>query len=264
MKNIFTKVALVTALMSTAYAGAILDLEVGGGMWSTSAPTGMVKTGGQEVDLGSEAALTSTSDNMYAWAVVDHLVPIVPNLRIEQVTLKSSGTKNLSAGLPPLITFIGDVDTDLDMSNTDFIAYWGVPFATWLPFLDELDFGLGVKAFSGSLLMSENISGDDLVNTSFSGAAIPYGYAKLRVEPPLFMGIGLEGELKTISYDTSSFNEIILKADWGLTAPLPILDIEAGVEVGYRTMSLVIDSADLKTDIGFDGIFFGVYGKFAI
>ena len=259
MKNLFTKIALTTALITTAQAGAILDLEIGGGSWSTNEPSGMVKTGGVEVDLVQEAALTSTSDNMYAWAVIDHLIPIVPNIRIEQVTLKSSGTKESLS----ILNFNGTVDSTLDMSNTDFIAYWGVPFATWAPFIDELDFGLGVKAFNGSLLMDESLTGTT-VNESFSGAAVPYGYGKLRVEPPLIMGIGLEAELKYLSLDALVFNETIVKADWGFTAPLPIMDIEAGVEVGYRTMSLNVDASSLKTDIGFDGIFFGVYGKFGI
>ena len=260
MKNLFTKIALTTALITTAQAGAILDLEIGGGSWSTNAPTGTLETSGVQFDLQNEANLGSTSDNTYVWVVVDHLIPIVPNIRIEQTTLKSVGSKTVNiAGL-----IDGDIDTELDMTHTDYIAYWGVPFGTWLPFIDELDFGLGAKVFSGSLSMTDSLGIADPVEETFNNIPVPYGYGKLRVEPPLIMGIGLEAELKYLSLDALVFNETIVKADWGFTAPLPIMDIEAGVEVGYRTMSLNVDASSLKTDIGFDGIFFGVYGKFGI
>ena len=259
MKKLLTKVALASALISSAQAGAILDLEVGGGSWSTGAPTGTLETSGVEFDLQEQANLGS-SDNTYMWLVIDHLIPVVPNIRIEQTTLKSTGTKTVNiAGL-----INGNVDTELDMSHTDIIAYWGVPFGTWLPFIDELDFGLGAKSFGGSLTMTDTLGIATPVEQSFDNVPVPYGYGKLRIEPPLFMGIGLEAELKVLSLDAVTFNETIVKADWGFTAPLPAIDIKAGLEVGYRTMSLNVDASSLKTDIAYDGIFFGLYGKFGI
>lgn len=267
-KNLLAKFALVTALASTSYAGAIIDVEVGGGMWSTGAPTGTLETNGVEFDLANEAGLSSTSDNTYFWAVLDHPIPIVPNIRIEQVSLKSVGTKTSTVGIPGLFSYDGAVDTDLDLSNTDIILYWGVPFATWIPFMDEVDFGIGGKIFDGYLSMTESVTGSSLVDESLDGAFVPYVYGKLRVEPPLILGIGLEAEIKYLSIDTGStssdFNELIIKADWGLTAPLPAIDIEAGFEVGYRMMSLDVDSSDLTTVIDFNGVFFGLYGKFGI
>ena len=261
-KKLLTTLAVVSGLASSASAGAIIDVEIGGGMWGTEAPAGQLTTNGVDVDLASQANLTQTSDNMYAWAVFDHPIPIVPNIRVEQVSLKSLGTKNVN--IASLIN--GDVDTELDLSNTDVIAYWGVPFATWLPFMDEVDFGLGVKAFSGALSM-DNGTVADAVNTSFNGAVVPYAYGKLRVKPPFMLGVGLEAELKYIESTDgveAKFSEMILKADWGFVAPLPLLDIEAGLEAGYRSMSLNVDSSELKTDIEFNGIFFGLYGKFGI
>lgn len=255
MKKILTKIALVSALISSAQAGAVLDLEVGGGMWATSAPTGALELSPLgDMNFATDASLSSTSDNTYMWAVIDHPIPIVPNLRIEQTTLKSAGSTTL-------------YDTDLDMSHTDFIAYWGVPFSTWLPFIDELDFGLGVKAFNGSFTMVNDTTSIETTQ-SFDGAALPYGYAKLRVKPPFMMGVGIEAELKYLNIDAgsviSNFTETIIKLDWGIEAPLPVLDIEAGVELGYRMMSFDVEVSDLKGDVEFNGVFFGVYGKFGI
>lgn len=269
LKGLVSTLAIVSGLASSVHAGAIMDIEIGGGLWSTATPEGKITTSGIAVDLATQANLTQTTDNMYAWAVLDHAIPIVPNIRIEQVSLKSVGTTtlaNIPAGLGLDVTAL-NVNTTLDMSNADLIAYWGVPFATWLPFMDEVDFGLGVKMFNGSLVMQDNISATAAVDQSFNGAIVPYVYAKLRVEPPFILGIGLETELKYIeSTDAvkAKFSEIIVKADWGFEAPLPVLDIEAGLEIGYRAMSLNVDSSELKTDIGFNGIFFGIYGKFGI
>lgn len=263
MKKYLSSLAISAMLATAVNAGAILDLEVGGGVWSTGKPTGTVETSGFDFDAQDEMKLDSTSDNMYAWAVIDHPIPIVPNIRVEQVTLKSSGT-NSSLSVGPIN---GDVDSELDLSNTDVILYWGVPFATWAPFIDELDFGLGAKMFSGGLTMDNGTVGD-LIDQSFSGGMVPYAYGKLRIEPPFMMGIGLEGEIKTMSVDagslTATFNETIVKADWGYMFPLPILDIEPGLELGYRNMSLDIDSSDLTTNVGFSGIFFGAYAKFGL
>lgn len=264
IKNILATTALIAGLATTAQAGAIIDIEIGGGSWSTSAPTGSLTTAGTvgdaTFDFQNQANLGETTDNAYMWAVLDHPIPIVPNIRIEQVTLKSAGTKNVN--IANLIN--GNIETELDMSNTDMIAYWGVPFATWLPFMDEVDFGLGVKSFSGALIM-DNGTPADTVNTSFDGAMVPYGYAKLRVVPPFMMGIGLEVELKQMAVeDVATFDETIVKADWGFLAPLPLLDIEGGIEVGYRSMNLEVDVPELNANFGFDGIFFGVYGKFGI
>jgi len=263
MKKYLSSLAISAFLVTAANAGAVIDVEVGGGSWSTDAPTGTVDTTLGVFDLQDEAKLGSTSDNTYVWAVIDHPVPIVPNVRIEQVTLKSSGTNSYTVG-----AFTGSVDSELDLSNTDFILYWGVPFATWAPFIDELDIGIGVKSFSGGILMEETLTGNSLIDESFSGGMVPYAYGKLRIEPPFMMGIGIEGEIKHISYDAGSveatFNETIIKADWGYLFPLPILDIEPGIEFGYREMSIDIDSSDITTDVGFKGLFFGAYAKFGI
>lgn len=272
VKKLLLSAVLVSTFVTASQAGAIVDVEIGGGMWSTSEPTGTIEATGPigttKFDLVDQAALGSTDDNSYIWVVFDHPVPIIPNLRIEQTVLKSTGTKAITGGIPGLFTTSADVDSTLDLSHTDFILYWGVPFGTWLPFIDELDFGIGAKAFNGSLLMEESLAGTALVDQSFAGAMLPYGYGKLRVEPPLMLGLGFEAEVKYLSIDlgsvTSDFTEAIVKADWGFTAPIPVVDIKAGLEVGYRQMIINIDAPDLNTDVDFSGVFFGLYGKFGI
>ena len=263
MKKILAKVALVSALVSSAQAGAVLDLEVGGGMWAAGTPSGSFTSDGVQVDMVNQLNLGSPSGSTYGWAVVDHLIPVVPNIRVEQVSISSEGQKNINI----LGLIDGNLDSELDLSNKDLILYWGLPFATWLPFIDELDFGLGLKAFDGGLLIEDTLGLADPVSEDFN-FGIPYGYGKLRIEPPLFMGVGLEGELKYFSVssgsDSFTFTEYIVKADWGMMFPLPIIDIKPGVELGYRDMSIDVDSSDAKADLGFSGLFFGVYAKFGL
>lgn len=269
MKKLIAKTALVSMLISSAQAGAIVDIEVGGGIWATGAPTGSMTAKGSVIDFADTTDLGSAS-NSYIWAVIDHAIPVIPNIRVERTTLKSTGQKDSTFNIPNVITATGTLDTELDLTHTDFIAYWGLPFGTWLPFIDELDFGLGAKVFDGSIDMAVSASG--IVLDSYKESlpfAVPYGYAKLRIEPPLLFGIGFEGELKYLSLEAgsfkSNFTEYIVKADWGMMFPLPILDIKPGIEIGYRNMSLDIDAGSAgEADVGFSGIFFGLYGKFGI
>ncbi len=266
MKKFLSKTILASALITSANAGAILDVEFGGGMWAAGKPTGQITSSGTVVDLANEAKLES-SNNMYAWAVIDHPIPVIPNIRVEHTALKTSGTN--SAGLTVgSFSVNNSVNTELDLTHTDFIGYWGIPFGTWLPFIDELDFGLGAKVFTGSLTAADTLGVVTPYDKAFN-AAVPYGYGKLRIAPPLMMGAGIEGEVKYLTIDVGSlktnFIEYIIKADWGITLPIPALDIKPGIEVGYRNMSLDVDAGSTaNADIGFSGIFFGAYAKFGL
>ena len=256
MKKILTGLAVATALSTASFAeSVIVDLSVGGGSISYDKPT---VTFGDSKATTFDLALDEPSDS-YMWAQFDHAIPIIPNIRIEETTMKFSGTASAA------VTFnAGTVSTTgtstLDLSNKDFIAYWGVPFSTWIPMIDEADFGIGVKKFDGLLdvagvALNENIDG-----------TIPYGYAKLHISPPFMFGIGIEAEIKTISAGGVSFNESIYKLDWSAEAPIPVIDLEVGIEGGIRNFTFTIDpdGADAYADLDFSSVFFGVFAKFGI
>lgn len=255
MKKILTSLAVVSALSTASFAeSVIVDLSVGGGSVSTSAPT---------VAFGDSEALKVTNtlnepSQSYMWAQFDHAIPVVPNLRIEQNTLDYTGTAS-STGTFNGYTVTGTEASTVDLSNQDYILYWGVPFSTWIPMIDEADFGLGVKQFDGKITVNGAV--DEIVDFM-----IPYGYAKLHVSPPFMFGIGIEAEIKAISGGGASFNESIFKLDWSAEAPIPVIDLEIGVEAGYRSTTITYDAdgGDAFLDLEFTGVFFGVFAKFGI
>lgn len=260
MKKILTGLAVVTALSTASFAeSVIVDLSVGAGSMSTDAPT---------VAFGDSEALKVTNtlndpSQSYMWAQFDHAIPIVPNVRIEQNTLEYTGTATAAAGSFNGTPISTTVASTVDLSNQDIILYWGVPFSTWIPMIDEADFGFGLKTFDGQITVAGAL--DEVIDGS-----VPYGYAKLHISPPFMFGIGLEAEIKTLSVGDFTFSENIFKLDWSVEAPIPVIDLEIGVEAGYRSTSIGFDdgdataAGDIFLDLEFTGIFFGAFAKFGI
>ena len=256
MNKILTSMAVATALSTAAFAeSVIVDFSAGGGSVSMDKPTFAV---GDSETTKVDMTLNEPSQS-YTWAQFDHALPIIPNIRVETIDLKYSGTATAGLGTFNGVSISADAAATVDLSNQDIIAYWGVPFSTWLPMIDEADFGIGFKKFDGQITITGTT--DETVD-----AIVPYGYAKLHISPPFLGGLGFEAEIKTISGGGASFNETIVKADWSVEAPIPVIDLEVGIEGGYRstTFKYDADGSDAFLDIEFTGVFFGIFAKFGI
>ena len=256
MKKLLSTLAVVTALTTGAQAGAVLDLTVGGGALPSVTPAGKIDTFDLVTSLGIDKSAQS-----YMYFEVDHLIPIIPNFRYETSTLDFTGTASQVFTLGT-VSFTASAASNLTFSNEDYIGYWGIPFSTWIPMIDVADFGIGVK-------MATFGFGIDGLTSESTALPIPYGYLRLHVSPPALFGIGFEFETKTISYSDSSgasasFMENIFKADWSIEAPIPVLDLEVGVELGYKTTTLDIAAGTFAVDFGFSGVFFGAFAHFGI
>ena len=259
MKKILTSLAVASALSTAAFAeSVIVDFSAGGGSISMDKPT--FKVGDAET-----TAVSMTLDEpsqSYAWAQFDHAMPVIPNIRVEQSEMKYSGT---SATTGPFngSSITASTTSTVDLSNQDIIAYWGLPFTTWLPMIDEADIGIGVKEFDGKI----TITG---ATNETVDAMLPYGYAKLHITPPFLGGLGFEAEIKVVSGGGASFNESIFKIDWMIEAPIPVIDLEVGIEGGYRSTTMGYNDGeagvggDAYLDLEFTSIFFGVFAKFGI
>ena len=255
MTKILTSLAVASALSTAAFAESlVVDFSAGGGSISMDKPTFAV---GDAETTAVTMALDEPSQS-YTWAQFDHFVPIVPNIRIEQTAMKYTGTAS-TTGTFNGFTVTGTEASTVDLSNQDIIAYWGVPFSTWLPMIDEADFGIGVKTFDGKITVAGAV--DETID-----AMLPYGYAKLHISPPFMAGLGFEAEIKVVSGGGATFNESIYKIDWSVEAPIPVIDLEIGLEGGYRstTFKYDADGTDAFIDVEFTGIFFGLFAKFGI
>lgn len=262
MKN-KTKLSLVLSslvLSTSLHAGLVgFNFGVGGGVYNTDAPVGQYSDGTTSVDLVKELGLEGTS-NSYGWAYVEHPIPIIPNLRVEMNQDSYSGEIVLNKTFFNQ-TFSNNVSSTLDLSSTDIILYWGVPFTGMLssltPLIDyDIDFGVGTKNFNSGLSVNDEIGGVS-VSENISDIleyGLPFGYLRLRAEA---FDIGVEAQLKAIGYGDYSYSEFVAKVDYNLPLPLPMLDL--GVEAGIKQSKI---EADGNFDLETSGVFVGAFLKF--
>lgn len=214
----------LSALLLTPIAAQadLLGAGIGAGMWQAT-PSGTAALSG--VTFFDADNNLKTSSNNYAWAYINHPIPLLPNAMIEQKAFSS------------------EKSTDkLTLDQLDATLYWGLP----IPMVD-INFGLTFKQVSGEVVggaTSEKID-----------AIIPMGYLAVHLPIPA-TDITLSADMKTIGYDNSSISDSSVKVRWDLIG----LGVKLGVEAGYRMQSLTIDGlgVDVKTDITIDGAFAGV------
>lgn len=248
MKKTVAALGLILASSNVA-AAPLVDFWVGGYGWNTTYE-GTVAADPIDLDVEKNLGLSDETNNVI-WAAFEHPIPLIPNVQIKQTTLETSGVGELNQE----ITFAGEtfevtdsLSTDLNLSHTDFTAYWGLP----LPVV-TIDFGLNVRVFDGELTLEDT--------TAVLDAPVPMLFGRVGAELP-FTGLAVMGEANYIGYgDTNHMDyQIVLR----YTLPVvPVLDVN--IEAGYRSFQLNIDPSDfggddgdLMADIDMSGAFIGV------
>ncbi|MEA3384247.1 MAG: TIGR04219 family outer membrane beta-barrel protein [Campylobacterota bacterium] len=262
MKKLLSSIVVLTTVLTTSLsAGMIIDIDAGIGVWD-AAPSGSIKYGSgaaDNLDLEKSLGLES-STNTYIYADLNHFVPLIPNVRVEKQELKIDGSNSLGSISFGNKNYTSDVTTTLDLSQTDLIAYWGVPGLNLLSAgILDFNFGVDLKQFSGGVTLKSDNTEPTTADMDF---VIPMGYLAASIKPPFIPG-EISASYKTISYKSSSISDIMAKISINLPIPLPLIDFKA--DIGYKEQTLVIDedlSDSLKADIKFSGMFFGISAKF--
>ena len=234
--------AAVALLPLTTMAATILGFQAGAGSW-THDPSGNITTdiGGPNTtaDLKNGLLLSEKSEG-YTYFLIEHPVPLIPNLKYANTKLSTSGSGNVvttfgtyTAGTP--------VTTALTLDQTDTILYYEILDNDLVSF----DLGLNAKYIDGKAV----VNGD---TSTFSGT-VPMLYAAVELGLPA--GFALAGEISTLSLDDSEISDITAKVTY-------TTDFNLGVEAGIRTMNIKVDLDNVKSSMDFSGIFAGVYFKF--
>lgn len=238
--------ASVITLPATTLADT-LSLTVGGGFWDHD-PSGDLRYIGNEIDVTDDLHLERDKEG-YLFATLEHPVPLLPNLRIQNTRLSSHGDGLASASF----TYGGtsysaseNIVTDLEMDQTDFTFYWEV-----LDNVVSLDLGLNVKHLDGTAVLDGATAGTE--TSSFDGY-IPMVYGKVGGSPIEGLFLGVDGSL--IGMSGSSISDLTARVSY-------TTDYLFGVEGGYRKMSLDLDDLDGHYGkVDFSGPFAGAYFKF--
>lgn len=249
------KVLLLTIVLTIGANADFLRVWAGANGWQSDI-SGSANGGNSldsTFDIEQDTGLAS-STNSSVWIMVKHFVPLLPNVRVERTSYLASGNANTDLTFAGKNYNVGETTTDINLDQTDLVLYYNfLDNTVWL----TLDAGLGLKYVQGELKMSNQISGDEMVEIK---APIPYGYLRGRANIPT-TNIGIEADIKYISISGITISDARAKVDVDVL-DLPLLEV--GLEAGYRVQSYNLDSSDVdaKVDLNIEGMFFGANVKF--
>ena len=249
MKKILAGLACTTVMICGVNAD-LIRIEGGAGIWQ-QAPKGDIDYTDSLTGLTANNKSNEDSENKtYVWLMIKHPVPVLPNLRVEYVSLESTGKakgqfKNFNAGLSS--------DTLIKMDQYDIIPYYNILDNTgWI----TIDLGLDIKVIDTKFTADSVIVNGFTVNYSdTSNVAIPLAYGRVRFQLPF--GFGIEGIGKYITYDKSSVLDALAKIDYTLEF-VPV--VQPAIEIGYRVQNYKYDDEeeDGKMDMSFSGVYAGI------
>ena len=250
MKKILATMAAST-LLSVALNADMIKVEIGAGAWAQT-PSGTAN-----YDKGLGVTGTNTFDetkdtSAYVWILIKHPIPVVPNIRLEYMSIHATGTATGTWNGQTIPTSAKSV---LDVKEYDIIPYYNILDNT---FWTTLDIGIDIKV----------VDADYKVNPVplFSGyedsatIPLPLIYLRTRVEIPA-TNIGIEADGKYITTGSSTVYDARIKVDYTFDVS-PV--VQPGIEIGYRTHKIKIDENDeeVKTDMDFSGFFAGLMLRF--
>ena len=250
LKKIFSTLTC-GAILAVSVQADITRVEMGVGAWMQESKGGATYT-----DSGADGVYTSTKDDNtqpYVWVLIKHPVPLVPNLRLEYVSLEDKG---LVTGEFKKFD-VGGITTTMsyDMKQYDIIPYYNILDNTaWI----TLDLGLDIKVI--------DVSYDVKASGAFTGykdseiIAIPLLYVRTRFEIPA-TDIGIEADVKYVTTGDSTVYDVRAKIDYTLDF-MPV--IQPALELGYRVQKIDIDESgvDAKVDLEFSGVYVGLMLRF--
>ncbi|MFP3874058.1 MAG: TIGR04219 family outer membrane beta-barrel protein, partial [Thiohalophilus sp.] len=234
------------AVSSSAFADFI-GLRAGAGMWDHD-PSGYIRYQSADSDHNADLkdGLNLESDQEgYFYALFEHPVPLIPNVKVMRTGLTSSGSGTINSSF----TYGGkdyntseQIDSELVLDHTDVTVYWQL-----LDNIVSFDFGLAAKMVDAEA----TLTGDDgTVHNSFDGV-VPMGYLAVGASP--WPGVELRAEGSTLSVGDNSLTDITAKISY-------TTDYLLGIEAGYRSLELELDDMDdVDSNMKFEGPFAGVY-----
>jgi len=250
MKKILSTFAL-SAMMATISSADFIRIEMGAGAWQQT-PSGYAERadGDGLINLdGTYLSAEKESTETYAWLLLKHPLPIIPNVRLEYVSLTDEG---MTTGKVGGIQIPGWAPTTVDIKEYDVIPYYNLLDNTfWM----TIDLGLDVKIIDSTSTVSPipNFSGYSSSDTTI----VPLLYLRTRVEIPT-TDIGLEADVKAITDGTDTMYDFRAKVDY--TFDLDIL--QPGVEVGYRMQKIKTDDGSTQIDLDYSGVYAGIMLRF--
>jgi len=226
MPNVSKKFITFFLLMLSLSASAdLLRVEGAVGLFAAD-PGGSIedKSGGNN---SLDAMGIGKKNDVYAWVYLKHPIPIIPNARIEYLSLKHDPSGSDSFRVDEL----------------DGILYYNL--------LDDLLF---VTLDLGVDLKYVQTDADAMQDET---ATVGLLYGRARVEPTEWLGF--EALLKATNYGDNKGYDARLKVDYTMTF-IPV--IHPGVELGYRIHKIQYEIGDVINKAEYTGVYAGIMVRF--
>ncbi len=245
-------IALTALAVSSSAFADILGARFGAGMWDHD-PSGTIRyddgTVGTNADLKNDLNLEDDKEG-YFYALVEHPVPLIPNIKVMQTSLTSSGSGTITTDF----TYGGQnfsrndaITSELVLDHTDVTLYWQL-----LDNVVSFDFGLTAKMVDAEATLDSPAAGPPVSN-SFDGI-VPMGYLGVGVTP--WPGLEFRVEGNALDIGDSSLTDVTARVSYTTSYLL-------GIEAGYRSLEMELDDLDdVYANMKFDGPFLGVYLDF--
>ncbi len=245
MIRLFFKSIFYTTLclISVETHASNLGVYFSGGFWSTQY-TGFVtdnKTLSNSINLQDDLRLDDTLQNFF-YIYIEQEIPYTPNYRLGRTSIRTSGNSIINKSL----SFQGNnylineqVTSKLNLEHIEAVLYWKLFETNY-----RVDLGFAVKDFSGEVSVLGAISGKSSVSLS---ETIPLLYAGFKTQLPLTaLTVGMNGSFLIIK--EAALSDVIAFVRYET-------DSYVGIEFGYRSFQLRLNSTALKTNVKITGMY---------
>jgi len=243
-------IALTALAVGTPAFADTIGMRFGAGIWDHD-PSGYIRyqttDSNNNADLKDDLNLADDKEG-YFYAIVEHPVPLVPNVKVMRTGLTSNGSGTISSDF----TYGGQtynqnasITSELVLDHTDVTLYWQL-----LDNVVSFDVGLVAKMVDAETTLT---SGGSTATNSFDGI-VPMGYLAVGASP--WPGVELRLEGSALSIGDNSLTDYTAKVSY-------TTDYLLGFEAGYRSLELELDDLDaVYSNMKFDGPFLGLYMHF--
>lgn len=193
--------------------------------------SGDIAAGNSKFDVEDDLDLDNDS-SISAEALVEHPVPVLPNVRLGYTLIQQDGRGTVNYG-----DVNGDARSEFDLDQLDLTLYYEV-LDNWI----NLDLGLTVRDLSAELLLTETATSEQ-EQIKVSGA-LPMGYVAARFDLP-FTGVSAGVQGNVISFDGDSIHDLDAYGQYEIA----VLQLR----LGYRQMAVDYEDDNNLLDVSLGG-----------
>lgn len=247
--RIVSTLILANALAFSGNSSAdFVGLNIGASYWSPDIIGSFNSGNNASIDLVDDLGLDDNHSQTSMVLILEHPIPLLPNIKYQSFDLDSSGSKIIDSDL----NFNGQtfssgnlLRSTFDVSHEDIVLYYEL-LDNWV----NLDFGVDLKKFDGEVGLSGNTTTRIAVDE-----VIPLLYVSARFDLP-FTGFYIGADINSFSIGDSSVEDSTIKLGYESGSGL-------GFEGGLKKFSLELDDVDnLDTNLEYDGLYLNGYFHF--